>query len=406
MSAYDDYEYNERELRDAGDNGEDAIIRANEWKRNQALVDQAQNGHGGALAQLRREQVRPIADAYKGRCPQSLSDRLYRTGCDVLDEWLNEARDQTDADEWARAVSRIKETVRKQYDDWARDRDLAAMSQRANSRLADDALLEKYSKRIEYVARKFREFCDEISDDLAQEGRILLYSKVIPTYDWRTGYTLWEYAAKAVWRRMRDVCLSWTKAQRKADPMRRLVLATFDNLRQELGREPTPQEVAEECGLEVEDVRSMLQRRESPDVASLDRWDGDDSDGAAVRQPGSWGNDPAALLSAQSLHDQIVRFLNEQSDDQDGVKWLTAFTLNNLEEYWWHEIVDVLSECKSVRWPDLHEHYQLPPSVPTNWHEICALFSNPPPKLTEESMKKWFGRRRTRLLEELSWSRN
>lgn len=403
MSAYDNYEYNQREVRGA-DNSQNATIEANEWKHNEALIDQAQNGHGGALAQLRKEQVRPIVDAYRGRCPQGLIDRLYRAGCDVLDEWLNEARDQTDADDWSRAILRIKEKVRKQYDDWAWDRDLAAMSQRANSGLADDALLEKYGKRIESVARKFREFCDEIGDDLAQEGRILLYSKVIPTYDWSTGYTLWEYAAKAVWRRMRDVCLSWTKAQRRADPMRKLVLVTFDSLRQELGKEPTPQEVAEECGLELADVRSMLQKRESPGVASIDRSNGDDSDGAGVRQLGSWGNDPATLVAGQSLYDQVVRFLNEQSGDQDGVKWLAAFTLNNLEEYWWHEVVDVLSECKPVQWPDLHEHYRLPASVPTNWQRICALFDTPPPKLTEESMKKWFGRRRTRLLDEFSWS--
>ena len=123
-----------------------------------------------------------------------------------------------------------------------------------------------------------------------------------------------------------------------------------------------------------------------------------------MHQTRSWDNDPAALLSVQALHDQIVRFLNEQSSDQDGVKWLTAFTLNNLEEYWWHEIVDILSECKPVRWPELHEHYQLPASVPTSWQKICAMFETPPPKLTEESIKKWFRRRRTRLLEEFSWS--
>jgi hypothetical protein len=186
--------------------------------------------------------------------------------------------------------------------------------------------------------------------------------------------------------------------------MRKLVLVTFDSLRQELGKEPTPQEVAEECGLELADVRSMLQKRESPGVASIDRSNGDDSDGAGVRQLGSWGNDPATLVAGQSLYDQVVRFLNEQSGDQDGVKWLAAFTLNNLEEYWWHEVVDVLSECKPVQWPDLHEHYRLPASVPTNWQRICALFDTPPPKLTEESMKKWFGRRRTRLLDEFSWS--
>jgi|GEM_PF-5818739 len=360
----------------------------------------ALSGHKDAVAELRRVMVRPIAESYRARSPQSLVERLYEAGCDALDHSLQAASDQDDAERWAMAAMQIREAISKQYEDWAWDRDLAALSQRANSYHAEEALLKKYNKRIESVARRFHELCSDIDDDLMQEGRILFYSKLIPTYDWSTGHTLWEYASKAIWRKMRDLCLSWTKARRSADPTDKLVLATIEHLRQEFGREPTLAEIAEECGLDQASVTAILQRRQPRQPQPLDRPTGDDSDDAPARQIADSSKDPGRIVEAQSFYEEVIDFLNQTSGDLDGVKWVVAYTLNYCEDHPWREIASVLEECRPVNWPDLHAHYQLPAVVPTIWAEICALFTVPPPRLSEETMKKWFTRRRNKLFDE------
>lgn len=346
MSLYKDREYRLFSRTDKGEADEET-----KWAGDRVLISQARAGVEDALAQLRQEKIRSITDGYKGQCPDSLLERLFTRGCHALDLLLGGA-DEFDAAGWRDAVLRIQGGLRGECEAWVWDRDYVILALHNNSS-AEKSLLEKYVARIEAVAKRFRRMCPDILDDLEQEGHITFYGNVIPTYDPARGSTLWEYASRVVWRRMRDVCLSWATAR---------------------GR-----------------------------TVTLDRgWEGDDAPDVPALQIADPQGDAGNFVDQEALYERVVQFLNENAavaESNDGAKWLAVFTLREHEDYGWREIVSALAECKLVGWITLHKHHLLPPSVPRNWEAICALFKIPPPTLNEEGVKKWFKRRGRRLLD-------
>ena len=154
---------------------------------------------------------------------------------------------------------------------------------RAGDRAARDELIQRHMPLARSLAVQYRH-AREPFDDLCQVANLGLV-KAVDRFDPDRGIAFTSYAVPTILgelkRHFRDRTWAIHFSRSVQESIARVDKAT-ETLRQQLGRFPTAGEVAEHCGMNVEDVTEALLADNASRMSSLDapvqREDGDLSD--------------------------------------------------------------------------------------------------------------------------------
>src|SRR5262249_35924331 len=115
--------------------------------------------------------------------------------------------------------------------------------------------------------------------DLIQEGNIGLM-KAVDKFEYRRGYKFATYATwwirQAITRSSADQARTIRIPVHKSETITNIVVRTARQMLNEIGREPTPEELAEKLGMPLEKVRRVLKLVREP--LSLETPIGDEED--------------------------------------------------------------------------------------------------------------------------------
>lgn len=162
-----------------------------------------------------------------------------------------------------------------------------------------DELVRLHLPLVDHCARRFINRGEPL-DDLVQVGTIGLI-KSVDRFDIDRGVEFSTYATPTILgeikRYFRDK--GWAiRVPRRLQELRMSISAVTGDMSQDLGRSPTPREIAEKLGVSVEEVMEGIESANAYSTLSLDAGDnGDESSGSSILD--SLGMDDEALAHVE-----------------------------------------------------------------------------------------------------------
>ena len=186
-------------------------------------------------------------------------------------------------------------------------------------RAARDILIERNLRLVAHLVKKYSQNERE-AEDFISIGTVGLI-KAVDKFDYRKGYKFSTYATwwirQAITRAIADQARTIRIPVHMVETINKLIRVSRQLL-QELGREPTPEEIAEEMKLPVERVREILKISQEP--VSLETPIGEEEDSHL----GDFIQDdnvpvPSDAAAFTLLKEQLVEVLSTLTDREQKV---------------------------------------------------------------------------------------